>query len=122
MRFLLLIPAFFLLLSNVPFNQEISLDLAQEIMNQGGCNNETRKGSCGQPGKQESPNNSANQCCDNAEGTITCICCFQFAAPLAAITRFEFSSILSKNCLTGYLEKSIKDPLVGAPWQPPDTV
>lgn len=66
--------------------------------------------------------NSSNDNCGETETTCVCICCFQYAAPVNTITEYKFD--LSSPSITGhiFIVGHIKDPHIGAPWQPPDLV
>ena len=145
MRLLLFIPAFILFLSNMPFVTEISMEAGMAMMQddetctaQKECGkNENRKGSCE---KQETACDKQTGCgdgetntntdldlvddngCQKTETTCVCICCFQFAAPVQHIPEFQFDCSDNSNTPSAFIVGYIKDPHIGAPWQPPDVV
>jgi hypothetical protein len=139
MRFLLVIPAFLLFLSNVPFIHKMDREEMMAVMKKDGCcrKSESKKGSCGAAamkeeksscGKQEqskkcsSDDKGEMQCGMQNESTCICICCFQFAAPDQLSNRFQFGYDDLQQSLAVYLQLNWKDPLLSLPWQPPDGV
>ena len=146
MRLLLFIPVLVLFLSNVPFVQEMKMDEAMTMMQdeetcpaQKKCGkNENLKGicekqetSCDQQStcSEEEINSTTNKdlvndnkCCQKTETTCVCICCFQFAAPVQVVPEFKFDCSVNSNTPPAFIVGYIKDPHIGAPWQPPDFV
>ncbi|MBC7826336.1 MAG: hypothetical protein H7122_01220 [Chitinophagaceae bacterium] len=140
MRVLLFIPVLVLFLSNVPFVQRIPLERMIAMMqNNENCgdskdcvrNNENFQASCSreelardQTCIEETTiqDPASDDCCQKTETTCVCICCFQFAAPLQAITDFQFDCTVSSNISSRFIVGHVKDPHIGAPWQPPDLV
>src|SRR5215213_4597118 len=82
-KFLLLIPMFALLLSNVPIKVEVS---AVESPANGGCSNDAA-GTMNCSLKQK-----RKLCCQSKESACVYFYCFQFIAPAASFAAFVFSS------------------------------
>ena len=145
MRLLLFIPAFILFLSNMPFVTEISLEAGMTMMqNDESCavqkecrKNENRKGSCvkqetacdkqtgcgdGETNKNTDLDLVGDNACQKTETTCVCICCFQFAAPEQQLPEFQFDCADNSNTPFAFIVGYIKNPHIGAPWQPPDVV
>ena len=94
-------------------------------------NNETLEASCTQEesgcdqsdaGETTVQDPASDDCCQKTETTCVCICCFQFAAPVQAITDFQFNCAVSSSTSPLFIVGHVKDPHIGAPWQPPDLV
>ena len=66
--------------------------------------------------------NASNDNCGERETTCVCICCFQYAAPVNSITEYKFDCSLPSITAYIFIVGHIKDPHIGAPWQPPDLV
>jgi hypothetical protein len=139
MRLLLFIPVFVLFLSNVPFVQKIPLEKAIAMMQENeGCgqqecmrNTENLQAACAPQESEcdqtcsketEIKDQAKNNCCQETETDCVCICCFQYAAPFQAITVYKFNCSLSSNTASSFIVGHVKDPHIGAPWQPPDLV
>jgi hypothetical protein len=140
MRFLLTIPVLILFLSNVPFVQQIPIEQAIAMMQENeacALAQECRRGSgnldascnveepgCSQTCADESTplTTTDDECCQQSGATCVCIVCFQYAAPVHSITEYLFYSSSLANSRHAYLVRHIKDPHIGAPWQPPDLV
>ena len=140
MRLLLFIPVLVLFLSNVPFIQRIPMEKAIAMMKenetcgqQKQCsrNNENLESvcvpekiecseSCTEEAKMKDP--AMNGCSEETEMTCVCICCFQYAAPINSITEYIFNCSISPNRAPVFIVGHVKDPHIGAPWQPPDLV
>jgi hypothetical protein len=97
MRYLLLISAFLLFLSNIPFVHKM------EVKEMGCCKKMKKEMKCM---KQETCN--------------ICICGFQYAAPDQIGEKIQFGVTINNGELPGYLENHWKDAQLAAPWQPPD--
>ena len=147
MRALLFIPVLVLFLSNVPFIQRIPLEKAIAMMqdneicgeqNECSRNNENLEANCtleesgcdieesgcdiSEAEESTVQDPASDDCCQKTETTCVCICCFQFAAPIQIITEFQFKCSTHSNTSTLYIVGHVKDPHIGAPWQPPDLV
>ncbi|MGB8192806.1 MAG: hypothetical protein WCF67_12840 [Chitinophagaceae bacterium] len=133
MRYILLIPALFLFLSNIPFIHKMDMKEAMAKMKKDGCckKADSRKGSCRMsdenascsrpPVQKEEPcKKTEGSCAKQAESTCVCICCFQFAAPAPIGTNLQFQCNSLEKALSSYLLQHWKDPQLAVPWQPPD--
>ena len=139
MRSLLFIPVLVLFLSNVPFIQRIPMQRAMAMMNetetcgeQSTCKRNTEnfsstcspeKSTCDEScASDEEGVKSSNDSCSETEATCVCICCFQYAAPVNTITEYQFNCSLPSIIAYIFIVGHIRDPHIGAPWQPPDLV
>ncbi len=139
MRLLLFIPVLILFLSNVPFVQQLPLEQAISMMKDGSCGHEREcsrssenldatcskdepdcEQSCTDESKEADPAN--DKCCQQIGTTCVCILCFQYAAPAHTIAEYVFDCSLATDNTSDFLVGHIKDPHIGAPWQPPDLV
>lgn len=134
MRYLLLIPAVFLFLSNIPFIHKMEMKEMMATVKKDGCckKSDSPKSSCRMETEEQpachKPVQQEDQSCQKEEracgkqaaSTCVCICCFQFAAPdpVAAKLRFECNG--PELVLNSYLLLQWKDPQLAIPWQPPD--
>ena len=145
MKWLLLIPAFMLFLSNVSFTVEMKMtDKSAMTATIEGC---SKKSSCHKKMQQEAcpamsslsvggemlcamkseeSSNSAKcppgKPCKGTDATCICICSFQFSAPAPILEDFQFTLTEIPSKYTGFLSLKWKDPHITAPWQPPDVV
>ncbi len=126
MRFLVIIPAFILFLSNMPFTHEMPMEAkmaktdkepACSMMQTG----EQVERSC-MPGKKPFVDESTGKgCCKHDETTnSTCICIFAYTAPVNDIRIFQLDAVDDMHSQTGYLQLIWKDPHIASPGQPPD--
>ena len=128
LKFLLIIPAIFLFLSNIPFIQERSMKSMLSTMDKEDCcmKNGNMEGVCHKPptDKQQSKKEgcSTDEDCSQpkTETTCICICCFQFFAPEQNFVRFDNKLFSHPTIHTGLIDQDWKDPFLSAPWQPPD--
>lgn len=132
MKFLLVIPAFLLFLSNIPFVHEMDRKEMMAAMTEEGCckKSESMKGSCesaekscSAPAEEKScSSEEEKQCGMQTESTCICICCFQVAAPDQLGSKLQFGINDSPQSLAFYQQKNWKDPQLALPWQPPDVL
>jgi hypothetical protein len=146
MRFLLLIPVFIMLLSNVPFIQVTPMEemmAAMEKQEEKDCckkNADKAPKSCqaeaackAKPTACHSEVTSEAKpiachrdampvkgSCQPSGANCICICVFQFAAPAQDLKLFQFVPVNILAGRTGYLQVKWKDPLIASPGQPPD--
>jgi hypothetical protein len=124
MRFLVLIPALALLLSNIPFIHEMPLEEEMAMVKEGkGCSMQIGvpvERSCVPGNSTENSGTKAKGCCNRTETTTTCICLFTFTAPVHEIKTFQFDAVHNISRRTGYLELKWNDPHIDSPGQPPD--
>lgn len=126
MRFLVIIPAFLLLFSNVYFIEKMPMEkMMASIKPKEGCCEQKDKmhHSCMMEKQDESmiPCKSSPKGCQQPEPTCICTFCFQFTG-LAQMNSFQFTPIIALKSQTGYLELRRANPHIASPWQPPDIV
>lgn len=127
MRFLVLIPAFIFLLSNMPFIHEMPVEKEMTCMTEEmSCEKNAmanKEMSC-HPGKEQPSSDEGGEknCCNSSATNSVCICVFTFAAPAQEIKTFQFRSIENLINHTGYLPVKWKDPHIASPVKPPDVV
>jgi hypothetical protein len=130
MKIFLLIPAFLLFLSNIPFVHTMEMDEAEMVaVKKDGCcrKQDNRKPACKPEPVKASPKKHCGgeekkECGKPANSACVCICCFQFAARDQVGARLQFGVSATSNSLTDYLVLHWKDPMLSLPWQPPDMV
>ena len=140
MRLSLFIPVLMLFLSNVPFVQQIPMEQAMAMIEENGnCGQQEQCGrrtenveatcSMEEPDcKQRCTNEETmadpgdDNCCQQTGTTCVCVLCFQYAAPVHSITEYVFDCSFLPAKADAFLISHIKDPHIGAPWQPPDVV
>ena len=140
MRILLFIPVFILILSNVPFVQQIPREQAiAMIQGNGSCRQQEQCGrstenvmalcsmeerDCEHSCTNEAPtaDHQDDNCCQQTGMTCACVLCFQYAAPVYGLTEYIFGCAILATNTHAFLIGHIKDPHIGAPWQPPDLV
>ena len=127
MRLLLLLPVLILFLSNVPFIQVIPAEQAIEMMKNEECGmanscmkSEDEDCSTESGCEATSCENTEDNCCTEQGASCVCITCFSYAAPLQAVTTFQFANQFSIITKGSFNNKLILDPFLSAPWQPPD--
>jgi hypothetical protein len=126
MRWLLVIPAWILFLSNIPFVREIKMDdmpvMATSSSGKGCCaKNKGQKMTCkksvmlsiAQPDNQKSCSRATDTSC-------ICISCFQFIASAPVWQPFKMHSPRVAMNYTGFLLSKWKNLPVSPPWRPPD--
>jgi hypothetical protein len=128
LKFLLIIPALFLFLSNIPFIQERKMETMQAMLAEGDClgKNGNMEGVCHKPNPTdqhgESNHSSKDEDCSQprSETTCICICTFHFVAPEQDIVKFNNDDFLTLPLHSGLVNEDLTDPFLSAPWQPPD--
>ena len=140
MRTLLFIPVMILFLSNVPFVQEIPFEQAMAmIQGRGSCGQHEQCGrstenvaaSCSMEereceqscaNEETTANATDDDCCQQTGTTCACVLCFQYAARVNGLTEYIFGCSFVPTKSDAFLIGHIKNPHIGAPWQPPDVV
>ncbi len=130
MKYFLVIPAFFLFLSNIPFIHVMDKEEMMAVAQEEGCCNRSdeEESTCEMPDKKqdntpakESCHSEEDQTCGmQSESTCICVCVFQFAAPDQLDTKPQFGINDIEQSLSIYLQQNWKDPQLALPWQPPD--
>lgn len=126
MRFLLIIPALLLFLSNIPFMQR--MDMGAPAKKSGCCKKkEASKGTCHmQDEKPQQKENSCHKedqdrkCSKQTESTCVCTCFFHFTAPDQIVARPQFNCNSVQQSLAVYFLHHWKDPHLAVQGQPPD--
>lgn len=126
MRFLVVIPAFLLLFSNVYFIEKLPMEkMMTSIKPKEGCCSQKKKmqHTCMMEKQDESkiPCKSPSKGCQQPESTCICTFCLQFTG-VAQMSSFQLIPIIALKRLTGYLELKRTNPHLASPWQPPDLV
>ena len=132
MKYFLVIPAFFLFLSNIPFIHEMDKEEMMAVATEEGCCNQSdeEKSTCKMPDKKQEHtpakkschNEEDTKCGTQSESTCICICVFQFAAPDQLDAKLQFGINNVEQSLSIYLQQNWKDPQLALPWQPPDVM
>ena len=122
MRFLLLIPAIFLFLSNIPFIQEVNMDSMKEMLATDECcmNHGNMEGVCQKPATSKKDSKEEHCPQSKTESTCTCICLFQFAAPEQILLKFDDNLYSINTVHHSMIDQHWIDPFITGPWQPPD--
>jgi hypothetical protein len=148
-KFLFVIPALMLFLSNVPLVHKMDMKQMMAAMKKNGCCKKkaepapachntgempAEKPSCNAPGAEEPSHHACNMHghqqdndkkagkCAKQDTTCVCICCFQYAAPGQVAAKLQFGLAEQDNGLAGYVQQNWKNPHLTGPWQPPDVI
>ena len=122
LKFLLIIPAIFLFLSNIPFIQRMDMEEMMSITPDEGCcmKKGNMEGICLRPPAEQEKSKNEDCRIPGGEKSCVCICCFQYAAPEQSIIKFSDKEIPLFTTYSGILAQHWADPFLSRPWQPPD--
>jgi hypothetical protein len=132
MRFLSIIPALLLFLSNVPVTMEMKMPEAPVMAKtEKGCckKSESKAGTCHMKMTDAAPakacdHQKSQKSCNQPSTSATCICTclFQFTAPAPNILPFQASLTAIDGMYAGFLQQNYNDPHLAVPGQPPDLI